>query len=75
MITVFGQRGLPPAPPIPLCTVVSAKRFLHYAQHGTLGNVAFVGLIQPSVTTRGISSDITIACSVLSVDMAGSTLD
>ena len=34
-----------------------------------------MGLIQPSVTTRGVSSDATAACNVLSVDMAGSTLD
>ena len=75
MVTVFGRGGLPPAPPTPLCTIVSAKWFLHDAQHGTLGGIAFVGFIQPSVTTRGVSSDATAACNVLSVDMAGSTLD
>ena len=75
MVTVFRREGLPPAPPTPLCTVVSAKRFLHDAQHGTLGDVAFVGLLQPSVTTRGVISDVTAVCSVLSVDMAGSALD
>ena len=34
-----------------------------------------MGLIQPSVTTRGGSSDVIAVCSVLSVDMAGSALD
>ena len=47
VVTVFGQGGLPPAPPTPSCTIVSAKRFLHDAQHGTLGDIAFVGLIHP----------------------------
>ena len=75
MVTVFGRGGLPPAPLTHSCTIVSAKRFLHDAQHGTLGNIAFVGLIQPSVTTRGVSSDAAAACNMLSVDMAGSTLD
>ena len=75
MVTVFGRGGLPPAPLTPSCTIVSAKRFLRDAQHGTLGDIAFVGLIQPSVTTRGVSSDATAACNVLSVDMAGSTSD
>ena len=75
MVTVFGRGGLPPATPIPSYTVVSAKRFLYNAQHGAVGEVAFVGLIHPSVTTRGVSSDATAVCSVLSVDMAGSTLD
>ena len=76
MVKVFRQRGLPPAPPIPSCTLVSAKLFLHDAQYCTLGDIAFVGLIQPLVTTRGVSSDMTTAaCNMLSVDMAGSTLD
>ena len=75
MVTVYGQGGLPPAPPTPLCIVMSAKRSLCDAQHGTLGDVTFVRLIQLSVTTRGISSDATSACSVLSVDMAGSASD
>ena len=74
-VSVFRRGGLPPAPPTPLCTVVSGKRFLHNAQHGMLGDVAFVGLTQPSVTTRGGSSDATVSCSVLSVDMAGSVSD
>ena len=73
VVTVFG--GLLPAPPTPLYTVVSVKGFLHDAQHGILGKVAFVGLIQPSVTARGVSSDATVTCSVLNVDMAGSALD
>ena len=72
MATVFGQGGLPPAPPIPLCTVVPFKWFLCDAQHSTLGDVAFWGLIQSSVTTRGVGSVATAACSVLNVDMAGS---
>ena len=75
VVIVFGLGGLPPALPTPLCTVVSAKRFLHNVQHGTLGDIAFVGSIQPSVTTRGVSSDMAAACSVLSVDIAGSALD
>ena len=75
VVTVFGRGGLAPAPPTPSCTVVSAKRFFCDAQHGTLGDIAFVGLIQPSVTTRGVSSDVTAACSVLSVDIAESALD
>ena len=73
--TVFGHGGLPPAPPTPSYTVVSAKRFLHDSQHGTLGEVAFMGLLQPSVATIGVSPDMTAACSVLSIDMAGSALD
>ena len=75
MVTVFGCGGLLPAPPTPLCTVVSTKRFLRDAYHGTLGDIAFVGLIQPSLNTRGVSSDATAVCSVLVVDMAGSALD
>ena len=75
MVTVFGQGGLPPAPPTLSCNIVSAKRFLHDVQHGALGDIAFVGLIQPSVTTRGVSYDATAACNVLSVDIAGSTTD
>ena len=47
VVAVFGRRGLPPAPPIPSCTVVSAKRFMCDAQHGILGEVAFWGLISP----------------------------
>ena len=61
MVTVFGQGGLPPAPPTPSCTVMSAKQFLRDGHYGTLGDVAFVGLIQPSVTTRGVSSDVIAA--------------
>ena len=74
-VTVFGHMGLPPATPTPSYTVVSAKRFLHNAHHGTLGEVAFMGLIHPSLTTRGFSSSATTVCSVLSVDMARSSLD
>ena len=75
MVTVFGRGGLPPALPTPSCTIVPDKRFLHDAQHGTLGDIAFLGLIQPLVITRGVCSDATAACNVLSVDMAGSTSD
>ena len=45
VVIIFGRGGLPPAPPIPAYTEISAKRFLCDAQHGTLGEVAFVGLI------------------------------
>ena len=73
--TVFGHRGLPPPPPRPSCTVVSAKRFLHDAKCVELGKVAFVGLIQSLVTTRGVSSDATAIRSMISMDMAVSALN
>ena len=75
MVTVFRRGGLPAVPPIPSCTVVSVKRFLCDAQHGTLGDIAFVGLIQPSVTTRGVGFDATAAYNVLSVDMEEGTFE
>ena len=75
VVTVFGRGNLSPAPLKPSCTVVSAKWFLCDAQHGTLGEVAFVELIQPSLTTRGVISDVTVVCSMLSVNMAWSASD
>ena len=71
----FWAWGLPPPPPTPLCTVVSTKWFLYDAKCGELGEVAFVGLIQSSVTTKGVSSNTTATCSMLSADMAGSPSD
>ena len=75
LVTIFGRGCIPPEPPIPLCTVVSEKRFLHDLQHGMLGEVAFLGLIQPSVTTGGVISIATAMWSVLSADMARSVSD
>ena len=74
-MTVFGRGVLPPPPPIPTCTVVSAKRFLHDAKHGKLGEIAFLGLIQSSVAIKGARSNATAMCCTLSVDLAGSASD
>ena len=71
VVTVFRRGGLPLAPSTPSYTLVSAKWFQCDAQHDTLGEIASVGLIQPSVNTRGIISDATVVCSVLSMIWQG----
>ena len=72
VVTVFGHGGLLPPLPTPSYTLVSAKRFLYDAKHGELGELAFVGLIQSLVITRGVAFDEIAMCSMLNVDVAGS---